>query len=156
MGLLDWRKRKLMASAAEHLEPGEEIRAMVVTQTGQSAMKSATGAAVMRPSLSQGAREYAASQATGDRMRAGEAADDLDLDKGAVHAIVVTDLHVYSFFVPGFGDIAGTRQKLPLATAAAELDGKVLRVGGVEYHGLLFAGKDARAVAEHALGAPFM
>jgi len=87
--LLKWRKKKIAENAREHLEPGEEIRAMVMTQTGQTAMGTAVagqrhGAAGAAGGEFQAGRE----QAEAGQVSGGAAARaDEKTALGRVHAL---------------------------------------------------------------------
>lgn len=154
--LLKRRKRKIVENAQEYLEAGEQIRALVMTQTGQTA--GATGrraaAGAIRPG--RAIRDVGAAKRQIDEDRA-PGIDPAKADEatrfGRVHALAVTDSNVYSFSIPAWTGIAGVREKESLAEARLELDGKVIRFAGVEYHVLGAAGRDARAVAEWVAGA---
>ena len=121
MGLLDKRKRSIAENAAEHMEPGEAVQRMVMTQTGESAAE--TGAA--------------ASGRTGTTS-------------AVVHALAATDRNVYAFVVPGLTSVAGAAIKTPLAEADLSMDGKrKVVLNGTTFHVLFFAGKDAKALVEY-------
>jgi hypothetical protein len=121
MGLLEKRKRSIAENAAEHMEPGEEIQRMVMTQTGESAAE--TGA-------------------SGAGGPGGTSA--------VVHALAATDRNVYAFVIPGLTSVAGAAIKEPLATAQISMDGKrKVVLNGTTFHVLFFAGKDARALVEY-------
>jgi hypothetical protein len=122
MGLLDKRKRSIAENAAEHMEPGEQVQAMVMTQTGESAA------------------ETGASGAGGGG--AGTAA--------VVHALAATDRNVYAFVIPGLTSVAGAAIKVPLAEADISMDGKrKVVLNGTTFNVLFFAGKDAKALVEY-------
>jgi hypothetical protein len=121
MGLLEKRKRSIAENAAEHMEPGETIERMVMTQTGESA--AATGAS--------GAGGHGGTS-------------------GVVHALAATDRNVYAFLIPGLTSVAGAAIKAPLSEAELSMEGKrKVSFNGVTFHVLFFAGKDARALVEY-------
>lgn len=120
MGPLAWRKRKIVKNAAQHLEPGESIQRMVMTQTGESA--AATGAA--------------ASSGRGT--------------SAVVHALAATERNLYAFQIPVFTGIGAVARKVPLAQADLSADGRrKLVLDGVTYHVLFFAGRDARSLLDY-------
>ena len=140
MGLLDRRKRKIAENAAEHLEPGESIQAMVMTQTGESADELATKVAA------HNARRQSA--AAGDLPYA--AVGKPPSTDAVVHALVATDKHVYAFQIPTLTGIGGITQKAPLASADVRLeDKKTVVFDDISYNVLFFAGKDAQALVDY-------
>lgn len=130
MGLLAFRKRKITANVAEHLEPGEQVRHIVMTQTGATAMATAM---------------VGGSAASGDRVTAGGV--------GKVHAIVATDRHVYALYVPVWTKVRQVAVKQPIGQNDLRLEGKELRLGGYLFNVLFFANKDARRLADFAAAA---
>ena len=132
MGLLDKRKRKIAENAAEFLEPGESIQAMVMTQTGESAGALATKVA------SHNARIEATGVAVGAPTTI-----------AAVHALAATERNVYAFSIPALTSVGGVALKAPIGEADIALHGKKKVVfAGVEFHVLFFANKDARALLD--------
>ncbi len=130
MGLLAFRKRKITANAAEHLEPGEQVRHIVMTQTGATAMDTAmVGGAV----------------ASGQSGTTGSA--------GQVHAVLVTDRHVYALYVPVWTKVRQVAVKQPIRQNDLRLEGKELRLGGQVFNVLFFGNKDARRLADFAAAA---
>lgn len=125
MGPLAFRKRKIARNAAPHLEEGESIQRMAMTQTGESAAE--TGAAAATTGVSN----------------------------AVVHALAATEKNLYAFQVPvwtGIGEIAA---KVPLGKADLRAEGKrKLILDGVTYHVLFFAGRDARSLLEYVKRPP--
>lgn len=125
MGLLAFRKRKITANVAEHLEPGEQVRHIVMTQTGVTAMDAA--------------------------MMGGAAATTGRV--GQVHAVVATDRHVYALYVPVWTKVRQVAVKQPIAQNDLRLEGKELRLGGHVFNVLFFGNKDARRLADFVAAA---
>ena len=126
MGLLSSRKRKIASNAAEYLEPGEEVREIVMTQTGATAMESGLA---------------------GGAIASGEGVAAVP---GHVHALVATDRHVYALSVPTWTGIDRVVIKQPLQQTDLRLDGKEIHLGGLVFNVLFFAGGDARRLVEFA------
>jgi hypothetical protein len=121
VGLLSFRKRKIESNAEPLLEEGESIQRMVMTQTGESAAE------------------------TGASAGAGTASG-----RARVHALAATEKNLYAFYIPVLTGIGEVAAKVPLAQADPHADGKrKLVLGGVTYHVLFFAGRDARALLEY-------
>jgi hypothetical protein len=121
VGLLSFRKRKIEGNAKPLLEEGESIQRMVMTQTGESAAE------------------------TGASAGAGTASG-----RARVHALAATERNLYVFYIPVLTGIGGVAAKVPLSSANLHADGKrKLILGGVTYHVLFFAGRDARALLEY-------
>jgi hypothetical protein len=112
--MLAARKRKIAENLAPHLQPGESVAVVVMTQTGATASDTAVLAA----------------------GQSGAA--------GFVHALVATDRRLLAVPVPVWTGIGDPVVDVPLAEADLQRQGRRLVLAGTDHNLLFFAGGDAK------------
>jgi hypothetical protein len=127
------RVEKLRAGAAKNLEPGESIRELVQTQTGQSAGANAT--AVMN--------SYFVSAQTGMAYRSQVNA--------APHLLVVTDRNLYALTLSGARllNVGSVVVKVPLNQVDLQQEKGRLIFGGVVFNVMGLFGERATRLANY-------
>lgn len=127
------RVEKLEAGAAKSLEPGEAVRELVQTQTGQSAGANAT--AVMTSEF------VSAETGAGFRSKM----------KAAPHVLVATDRNLYALRLTGarllnVGDVV---MKVPLDQVDLQHEKGRLMFQGVTFHVIGLFGEHAARLADY-------
>jgi hypothetical protein len=127
------RVEKLTTGAAENLEPGESVRALVQTQTGQSA--AANAAAVMESGL--------ISARTGRFHRA-------KVNAGP-HVLVATERNLYAMRLSGARllDVGEVVMKAPLGEADLRRGKGELIFGDTTFHVMALFGEHADRLADY-------
>ena len=126
------RVEKLSSGAAKNLEPGESVRELVQTQTGQSA--AANAAAVMESGLrSARGRFYRA------KVNAGP------------HVLVATERNLYAMRLSGARllDVGEVVMKAPLDQAEFRRQEKELIFGDTTFHVMALFGEHADRLSDY-------
>jgi hypothetical protein len=127
------RVEKLSSAAARNLEPGESIRELVQTQTGQSA--AANASAVMNS-------EFMSAQLGAPyRVKV----------KAGPHVLVATDRNLYAMQLSGARllDVGDVVLKVPLGESGLRRDGRQLHIGGQTFHVMALFGEHADRLCEY-------
>lgn len=127
------RVQKLSAGAERNLEPGESIRVIVQTQTGQSAAANATAVATSEFMSAQTEAPYRAK-----------------VDAGP-HVLVATDRNVYAMTLSGgrLLDVGDVVLKVPLDDVELRRGKKQLMFGGITFHVMGLFGPHADQLAAY-------
>ena len=127
------RVEKLTAGAAHNLEPGESVRGLVQTQTGQSAAANASGVMNSEFMSSQLGFPY--------RVKV----------KAGPHVLVATDRNLYAMQLSGprLLDVGDVVLKAPLGGSGLRRDGRQLHFGGETLHVMALFGEHADRLCEY-------